>query len=212
MNRTTSKSLSFALTFALSALGLGLAGCSSTPTDDVYTADENTPSVGAIARDEAAYPIAAGTMVPNANGVAVPLTTTMQGLRVELYDMVVMGNCEPSDEEQGEFYYQIDVNGRAIARRDSSHTTNAGYGESIGVNAKRVFFVDEGEVFKLNFGVSEQDDFMNGKDDFVGARAIPLTTADVQAGNFVETIDIGSGSCKVQAQYSLSLVQKFIAK
>lgn len=205
MNRSMTKTLSLALSFAFAAT-TALVGC-SVSSDDIYTTDEQRPGIGAIARDEVTFPLAYGTPVPNAYGRATPLTRTMQGVRVEFYDMVVLGNCEPDASEPGEFYYQIDLNGRAVARRDGGNTISAREGEAINVAARRVFFVEPGEVFDLNFGVSESDGFMNGKDDFVGARRLPFTTTDLERGNFSETLDIGSGDCKVQAPYSLTRVQ-----
>src|SRR5262249_13072233 len=61
--------------------------CSPAPSDDVYSPDETRADIAPIAKGNAHLPIAIGTMVPDANGVAVPLTPSMVGLRVRFSDI-----------------------------------------------------------------------------------------------------------------------------
>src|SRR5688572_1278028 len=113
MKRSLSSALSLS-TFALVAAATTiLSGCIS-ETDDVYTADEQRPHLGAIARGEARFPLPVGTIVPDANGVATPLTASMEGVRLELQGLIVDGTCDSDRVGNGEFYYEMDLNGRPI--------------------------------------------------------------------------------------------------
>lgn len=184
-----------------------LSGCSA-HTDNVYTADEQQPRIGAIARDEVQLPLAAGTMVPDANGTAKPLTPTMRGVRIELHDLYVIGTCESDTSGSGEFYYQISINQREVARRSPDNWYSAKRDETVPITANRVFFVEPDEPFAIRIRVSEHDDFLNGADDDVGERDMHYSAPDLDRGAVFEAVGIGSSpDCSVIARYSLKLVQ-----
>jgi hypothetical protein len=196
---------SFASVVVLAAASLvTVAGCSPT-SDDVYTADERSGDVGAVARGEVRFPLPIGSAVPDGSGVATTLTPSMRGVRVDLQDMYVDGTCD--SDAHGEFYYEVDLDGRPIARRSRDDYQSAAVGDSISLVASRVFFVQEDEPFSLDVRVSEADDFLNGGDDLVGDREVTYFPSDVDPGTLWQTMPLGHGDCAVRVSYSLTRVQ-----
>jgi hypothetical protein len=196
---------SSSLLFGLTA-SLLIAGCTS-PTDEVWSPDEQRSDVGAVARGDANFPLRAGTTVPDANGVATTLTPTMQGFRVQFNEIVVKGTCDSDSGGHGEFYYQMGINGRAIARRSSDRSLSKREGESISIDASRVFFVEPNETFTVHVSVSDEDDFMNGADDSVGTRHIPYVARDFGSRSVWRDLDMGDDDCGVLVSYTLDRVQ-----
>lgn len=188
------------------ALTTAIAGCSSR-TDDVYTADERRPDVGAVARGEAAFPVAVGSLVPDANGMAKPLTPTMRGVRITFQDILVDRTCDSGTTEDGEFYYRVNLDDRRLALRDSDHYQSAPAGGSIPIEATRVFFVEPDERFTLQLSVWDADGMLNGADDFVGERRVTYTASDLGRNSLWETVPLGKDDCAVRMTYALERVQ-----
>lgn len=203
MFRASSKSV----LLALSLLTLSAAACSATQTDDVYTADEQRPDVGAVARNEVAFPLADGTVVPDVNGVAVPLRPGMAGVYVQFRDLIVNGTCDSDTNGEGEFYYDLGINGRTVGKRSATHYVSLAQNDSTQLQASRVFFIDADEPFAIRLDVSEDDDFLNGKDDHVGTDSESYTANGLVRGQAFRSVEIGSGDCDVTIEYTLQRVQ-----
>jgi hypothetical protein len=203
MSRVLSKSV----LVALSLLALSAAGCSATQTDDVYTADEQRADVGPIARDEVVFPLAVGTTVPDASGVAVPLRAGKAAVYVRFIDLIAVGTCDSDSGGEGEFYYDLGIDGRSVGKRSSGRYVSLAQDDSTQLQASRVFFVDADEPFNVRIDVSEEDDFLNGKDDHVGTDSESYTANGLVNGRAYRSVDIGSGDCGVTVEYSLERVQ-----
>src|SRR5262249_23296710 len=159
--------------------------------------------VGPIARGDANFPVAVATMVPNADGVATKLTQTMEGVRVRFLEMEVNETCDSGTGDDGEFYFNMGINRRAIGQRKDSEYVLAKRGESVPIEASRIFFVEPKEPFNVRIDVNEADDFMNGADDHVGTRSIEYTASELDArgGQTWRSAEIGSGDCQVTVTY-----------
>jgi hypothetical protein len=193
--------------FALIAGATFLAGCSAEDPYAVYTHDERRADVAPVARGEVSFPVLVGTNVPDANGNAKALTKTMRGIRVRFVDITVDGTCDSDVGGEGEFYYQLGINDRDVARRPQDRWYSAKLGESIGVDASRVFFVEPDDTFSVQLSVSEEDDFLNGGDDQVGSRHLPYTARDIDYSSKWNSVELGSGDCAVSVTYVLERVQ-----
>lgn len=203
-----SVSVSFALSFSALAIASMLGGCTvNTDGDNVYSNDERRSDIMPIARGDASFPIAYGAAVPDANGNAAALDRDMVGVRVRFSDMYVEGNCESSDSDEGEFYFDLGINGRAVGRRDRNHYESAHEGDSVRVDVSRVFFVKPDEAFSVTMKADEADDFMNGDDDHVGSASIPYTSRTMPRFGEWQGVQLGHGDCAVTISYALDRVQ-----
>jgi hypothetical protein len=190
----------------VTASALCLAACTS-ENFDVFTADEHRADVGAIARGETRLPLPVGTLVPDADGRARPLTATMQGIRVQFVDMGVDGTCDSDVGGEGEFYYDMGINARSTVRRPADRWYSAKEGQSIPIDSERTFFVEPGETFAVRMSATEADDFLNFKDDVVGAQSIVHAAADLRGGSLWLDAELGSGDCALHVTYALERVQ-----
>jgi hypothetical protein len=183
------------------------AGCTVKTSDDVYTGDEHRSDIAAIARDEASFPLRVGTAVPDADGNAVALSPTMEGVRVRFLEIRADETCDSDSDGAGEFYFDFGINHRSVGRRDASQYLSIHRDEVANVDATRVFFVEPNETFTVRLDVNEDDDMFNGADDHVGTREIPYQARDLQNSTSWRTTTIGSGDCRVTVTYTLDRVQ-----
>ncbi len=192
---------------ALTASALGLAGCGTSESYDVFTADEQRADIGAIARGETPLPLAVGTPVPDADGKARPLRATMQGLRLRFVEMGVDGTCDSDVGGEGEFYYDLGINARSTVHRPRDRWYSAKAGQSIPIDSERTFFVEPGETFAVRMSANEADDFLNFGDDVVGSQSIVHEAAEVRGGSLWLDAELGSGDCALHVTYSIERVQ-----
>lgn len=190
------------LAIILGATAAGLAGCAA-KTDDVYTADE-AGRLGRIARGEADYPLEVGTEVPDVDGRATELTSTMRGVRLEVAELRVEESC---DSETGEFYFEIGVGHRPIAIRRADDAKSVSQGGVLPIDASRVFFAESAGSFSVYSAVSEEDDFLRFGDDEVGSKRAEHPVKDVEKAVTWHEVRLGSGSCSAWLTYGLERVQ-----